>query len=89
MVEGLRKNCGRYKNSQTKYTPLPETNLRGVKIIPAPGDGVQGPDCPGARQVGGAGAGGVAGGGAAAGAWVRHELRLHAARTPVRRPGGV
>ena len=22
MVEGLRKNCGRYKNSQTKYTPL-------------------------------------------------------------------
>ena len=21
-VEGLRKNCGRYKNSQTKYTPL-------------------------------------------------------------------
>ena len=22
MVEALRKNCGRYKNSQTKYTPL-------------------------------------------------------------------
>ena len=22
MMEGLRKNCGRYKNSQTKYTPL-------------------------------------------------------------------
>ena len=22
MVEGLRKNCGSYKNSQTKYTPL-------------------------------------------------------------------
>ena len=37
--------------------------------------------------MGGAGAGGVAGGGAAAGAWVRHELRLRAARTPVRRPG--
>ena len=27
MVEGLRKNCGRYKNSQTKYTPLLLTQL--------------------------------------------------------------
>ena len=38
--------------------------------------------------MGGAGAGGVAGGGAAAGARVRHELRLRAARTPVRRGEG-
>ena len=31
MVEGLRKNCGRYKNSQTKYTPLINSQL--VKLI--------------------------------------------------------
>ena len=30
MVEGLRKNCGRYKNSQTKYTPLKKCS-RGEK----------------------------------------------------------
>ena len=28
MVEGLRKNCGRYKNSQTKYTPLDITRIQ-------------------------------------------------------------
>ena len=35
MVEGLRKNCGRYKNSQTKYTPLQKS--KRTLLSPPPG----------------------------------------------------
>ena len=33
MVEGLRKNCGRYKNSQTKYTPLPRSGSSNLQSV--------------------------------------------------------
>ena len=51
---------GTYVKTRTRNEPSRNLKLQFpaiLSLMSAPGDGVQGPDCPGARQVGGAGPG--------------------------------